>query len=1057
MDKTEEKMLRALKERAKELDCLYKIEGVINSPGTDIEEIFSSVIEIIPQGWQYSEECRVLITYKGKKFHRRDFDPTPWAQKSCLIFQGEKVGKIEVYYIKEMPPADKGPFLKEEQKLLNTISERISHFIMQRSLEKSLKEMEKIKEDIIEQKTSEWRIILDLLLSTDKKLLIKITRKMMNRLCRDGVAQACFLIQNLMPFEDIDEIGENRPAQKKNAFNPVYMINEVFEVASQNLPDSQILSYIQKWIVEDKARFLVETVENLNTPLSEIDNALRRYYSIKQEEISLSPATEKSVLVSLIYRMFTEQLEFINIAKHYININDFYNLIQKTIFTPGGSGKVGGKSAGLFLAEKVLTRAEDYAPYVENFKIPKTWYISSDGLLDFIRYNNLEDVIEQKYQDIELVRQEYPQIIEVFKSSYFPLEIKKGLSIALDDFGENPIIVRSSSLLEDRMGASFSGKYKSLFLANQGTKKERLEALLDAISEIYASTFSPDPIEYRAERGLLDFHEEMGIMIQEVVGTRMGNYFLPAFAGVAFSNNEFRWSPRIKREDGLVRIVPGLGTRAVDRLGDDFPLLIAPGQPGLRANVTVDEIVRYSPKKIDVINLEKNTFETIEISELLKEFGYEYPRINNMVSIYEGDHIRKPIGFEVDFEKDDLVFTFEGLIGNTPFVKQVETTLNILKDKLDTPIDIEFASDGTNFYLLQCRPQSYSLDNKPSPIPKHVPKKNLIFSANRYVSNGTVPNITHIVYVDPEGYNNLSTISELTDVGRAVGKLNKLLPKRQFILMGPGRWGSRGDVKLGVKVTYSDINNCSVLIEIARKKGDYVPDLSFGTHFFQDLVEASIRYLPLYPDNEEVAFNEEFLVGSENILSHILPDFSYLEKVIRVIDVKKVTDGKILKILMNSDLDRAIAVLSKDKTPEITSKAKEAYFFDDRQEKEDHSGWRFHMAEKIASSLEAEKYGVKGIYIFGSAKNGTAGPGSGIDLIVHTSGEHEKDLSLWFQGWSLCLSELNFLRTGHETEGLLDIYMITDEDIKEGKGVAVKIGAVTDAAKPLLLKKVMPL
>ena len=125
----------------------------------------------------------------------------------------------------------------------------------------------------------------------------------------------------------------------------------------------------------------------------------------------------------------------------------------------------------------------------------------------------------------------------------------------------DPLIVRSSSLLEDRTGAVFSGKYKSLFLANQGTKRERLTSLLEAVAEVYASIFNPDAIEYRAERDLLDVHEEMGIMIQEVVGKKVGKYFLPAFSGVAFSNNDFRWSPRIKREDGLVRMVPGLGTR----------------------------------------------------------------------------------------------------------------------------------------------------------------------------------------------------------------------------------------------------------------------------------------------------------------------------------------------------------------------------------------------------------------------------------------------------------------------------------------------------------------
>ena len=137
-----------------------------------------------------------------------------------------------------------------------------------------------------------------------------------------------------------------------------------------------------------------------------------------------------------------------------------------------------------------------------------------------------------------------------------------------------------------------------------------------------------------------------------------------------------------------------------------------------------------------------------------------------------------------------------------------------------------------------------------------VPAERVVFSASRFVSNGKVPDVTHVVYVDPESYGAIGDLETLRSVGRAVGRLNKVLPKRQFVLIGPGRWGSRGDVKLGVPVTYSDINNASVLIEVARRKGNYVPDLSFGTHFFQDLVEANIRYLPLFPDDSGVAFNE---------------------------------------------------------------------------------------------------------------------------------------------------------------------------------------------------------
>ena len=265
----------------------------------------------------------------------------------------------------------------------------------------------------------------------------------------------------------------------------------------------------------------------------------------------------------------------------------------------------------------------------------------------------------------------------------------------------------------------------------------------------------------------------------------------------------------------------------------------------------------------------------------------------------------------MDFDNDDLVVTFDGLINKTPFVKQMRTILQVLEEELGQPVDIEFASDGRDFYLLQCRPQSYAVENLPATIPEGMPSKDIVFTAHRYVSNGRVPDISHVVYVDPDGYGKLPTRADLVAVGRAVGRLNKMLPRRRFILMGPGRWGSRGDIKLGVSVTYSDINNTAALIEIARKKGNYVPDLSFGTHFFQDLVEAEIRYLPLYPDDPGNVFNEDFLRGSHNTLSELLPDFGYLGDTLRVIAVPDVADGRMLRLYMNAELDYAMGLLVK--------------------------------------------------------------------------------------------------------------------------------------------------
>jgi predicted nucleotidyltransferase len=285
--------------------------------------------------------------------------------------------------------------------------------------------------------------------------------------------------------------------------------------------------------------------------------------------------------------------------------------------------------------------------------------------------------------------------------------------------------------------------------------------------------------------------------------------------------------------------------------------------------------------------------------------------------------------------------------------------------------------------------------------------------------------------------------------------LNQILPKRQFILMGPGRWGSRGDIKLGVSVSYSDINNTAMIVEIARKQKDYVPELSFGTHFFQDLVEASIRYLPLYPDDRGVVFREDFLTNSKNILADILPEYAFLSDTVRVIDLPDSADGQVLQILMNGERDEAIAVLTKPSTE--TTAAAEKTPAEEPQEKKDESHWRWRSSsvERIAARMDPQRFGVKAFYLFGSTKNATAGPQSDIDILIHFDGTkaQRKDLLNWLEGWSLCLSEINYLRTGYRTDGLLDVHLVTDEDIKNKASFASKIGVATDAPRLLPMGK----
>ena len=1048
-------IFRDLRERTKELDCLYKIEALLSQDHISLSEIFKSVLAIIPKGFLYPNNCIARIIFRGETIALREIPKTPWSLDYPISIHGKTLGRIEVCYLEKHENSESQPFLKEEKQLLKTIGERLGHAIFQFEYQKGLTDGGLLGDHVQREKRKEWVIVMDLLKNTDQKLFSSIARKMANYLVWSGHKEAGDLIQSFSRGEHRkwqEDEDLNQPIQKSNVNAMLEIGKQIFAIADDILTDDEILMCIQKWIQEEKASDIVLVLGKYDSTMSEIVEAITRYhYMLPEESVKLSPHTDMGLRVSLIRHFFFEQLDFINIAKHFIEIEDFFDLVQKIVYPVGSHGKLGGKSAGLFLAYNILCKSKENRELFKNLRMPKTWYISSDGLPNFIHYNNLDDVTEQKYKEIDQVRMEYPQIIQLFKNSYFPPDILRGLSMALDDIGEKPIIVRSSSLLEDRLGTSFSGKYKSLFLANQGSKRERLDALTDAVSEVYASTFGPDPIEYRAERGLLDFYEEMGILIQEVVGNVAGKYFLPTFAGVAFSNNEFRWSPRIEREDGLIRLVPGLGTRAVDRTSNDYPVLVAPGKPSLKVNITPDDTARYAPQKIDVINLETNAFETVDIKDFLKEYGRDLPGINQIASTYERNMLRPATGM-TDYQNEDVVITFDSLRERTNFIQQMQTILKILKAEIGTPVDIEFASDGKSFYLLQCRPQSYGSGLKGIAIPKHIPKEKMIFSAHKYVTNGIVPPISHIVYVDPDGYNNLENAEDMKAVGRAIAKLNKLLPKRQFVLIGPGRWGSRGDIKLGVSVTYSDFNNTAALIEVALKKGKYVPELSFGTHFFQDLVEANIRYLPLYPDDEGVEFNWGFLRESRNTLPDILPEYAYLASTLRVIDVPGNTDGQFLRVLMNADQDHAVGFLGPGVATPVADQP-ETEIADSPLE--DHWRWRYSMARKIARDTASRTKDIKAIYLLGSTKNRNAGPSSDIDLMIHFAGDpiQRRELETWLDGWSQCLAEINYLRTGEQArKGLLDVQIITDQDIALGNSYAMKIDAVTDPAEKLPLK-----
>ena len=619
----------------------------------------------------------------------------------------------------------------------------------------------------------------------------------------------------------------------------------------------------------------------------------------------------REIIVVLTKGLISDQLSFVGIARDLFTVADLQAIRRRRI----GRGKIGGKAAGMMLAWKILNlpEANEAMDLKSRVVLPESYFIGADVSYDFVSMNDLHHFVDQKYKTRDEIEAQYPEIRRAYTGGHFPDEIMEGLQGILARVGNRPLIVRSSSLLEDNFGTSFAGKYDSYFCPNQGTPEENLEALLGAISRVYASIFSPDALLYRQQMGLLDYDERMAILLQEVQGERHGDYFFPTLAGVAFSHNPFRWTNKIRPEDGFLRMVWGLGTRAVDRVSNDYPRMVALSHPDLRPEVGAAMIRRYSQRSIDLLNLRENRFETRAVADLL---DMDFPSARLLVSVDRGDYLQAPPAYDPNLSPRDLVLSFDALLSKTGFVPLMKAILHAVSRRFRRHVDLEFTADIVPGYpqpefvihLLQCRPQARREESEAFLVPTTVDEADTLFTADRLVPSGRVQRIRHIVFVDPEAYDRIADETTRLQIARVVGRLNKLLEEKRFILMGPGRWGS-ANLELGVKVTYADIYRTAMLIEIGLADGDSAPEVSYGTHFFQDLVEANIHPLALYPGQSGVVFNWRFFRESPNVLADLLPDAAEYAGIVRVIDVPAVAQGRLLDVVMDDEESKALGYL----------------------------------------------------------------------------------------------------------------------------------------------------
>ena len=675
----------------------------------------------------------------------------------------------------------------------------------------------------------------------------------------------------------------------------------------RSLSDHEIENYINLARKKDKCQKLSFVVNQEQTTSLEIYHALREFCEIPKGEVYISREEAEGIRVALIKHYISNQLPFVSIAKNYITIRDVHDFLQHTYWSRKSPGKLGGKAAGMILAQKILLPSlEKRDPELEKYiRVPDTWFLNSGVFSEFLDRNNLHQFHTYKYKDRETIEREFHRIEEKFRFANFAPEVLGDFRKMLEEIGEHPIIIRSSSMLEDNFGLAFSGKYLSVFLTNQGDIEIRLRNFIIGLKQVFTSTYGPDPILYRADHGLLDFDERMAMVVQKVVGQRFGDYFLPFAAGVMFSRNVYAWNPKIKKEEGLVRLVFGLGTRAVDRVGSDYPRNIPLSHPRLRPEVTAQQIQKYSQKQVDVLNLKKGVMETVDFRTL--SFAIDHPELFYAVSVKKDGHLAPPLFKNQPLKGEELCLTFDNLLNQTDFVPLAKKILSRVEAVYGRPVDIEFAWNDHQFYLLQCRSLSIRKELDKVPIPEQVPEEQVLFKTNAGLSNSAVLNIEYIVYINPRAYDNLQTYEEKLKIASVVNALNKYLASKPYALMGPGRWGSN-DINLGVRVTYANINKAKVLMEISFAREGYTPEVSYGTHFFQDLVEADIVIVPLFPDDPNAFFNEAFLLTSQNILGEVIPEFKDCQEVVRVIHVPSVRQDQFLQVYMDVLNQRGIGL-----------------------------------------------------------------------------------------------------------------------------------------------------
>ncbi|MCX5780465.1 MAG: PEP/pyruvate-binding domain-containing protein [Firmicutes bacterium] len=631
------------------------------------------------------------------------------------------------------------------------------------------------------------------------------------------------------------------------------------------------------------SRFQSPGPGNIERKLDHWDNIFLNAQEILENSRKGYPPDEieEAAMIDQLTKMMVGRDEkVLDLARRYFRLEDLWEMHNRLV----GSGFIGGKAVGMLLARKILqTDSAEWSAYLEPHD---SFYVGSDVYFTYLVENDCWNLRQKQKQP-----QHYFSSAEILRekilNGFLPAAITDQLRQMLDYFGQSPVIVRSSSLLEDGFGNAFAGKYESVFCVNQGNPQDRYQNFENAVKAIYASTMNEDALSYRLQRGMAESDEQMALLVQRVSGSHRSPYFFPDLAGVAMSHNPYVWREDLNAGAGMVRLVLGLGTRAVDRVDDDYPRIIALDKPSLRPDSDREDIRRFSQRRVDVLNTGHNKLETVDLAQIAQHRS-GMPWWKQVAQLdHETMQRLRQIGRE---DQEVWILTFEEFLGGS-FPKLMGRILKTLEQayaySVDTEFALNFGDDGSlQINLLQCRPLQTYLDTAVNAASLSCDQDDMLFSTCGNSMGGNIQHkLERVIYVQPAAYTALP-LNDQYQIARLVGRLNRLSKERSdchLMLIGPGRWGS-STPSLGVPVSFAEICNASVLVEVASSAEGYMPELSFGTHFFQDLVETRIFYTALFPSQPGVVFNHQLLDNAPNCFSALMPEYARWESVIRVIE-----------------------------------------------------------------------------------------------------------------------------------------------------------------------------